>query len=102
MYSDLDTSNLSSLAYLQSIYRDPLQATYVRMKAAIAALPFECPKLAVTAVVEGSSDFATRLELARARSAKVIEARAEAARAIPPRETGREPPVVPDRRFRQG
>jgi len=102
MYSDLDTSNLGSLAYLQSIYRDPLQATYVRMKAAIAALPFECPKLAVTAVVEGGSDFATRLELARARSAQVIEARAVAAKpALPPTDLCLAPPV-PDRRFRRG
>jgi hypothetical protein len=72
------------------------------MKAAIAALPFECPKLAVTAVVEGGSDFATRLELACARSAKVIEARAEATKpALPPTDLRLAPPV-PDRRFRRG
>jgi hypothetical protein len=50
----------SSLDFLRAIYRDPRQPMTRRMRAAVAALPFECPKLAVTAVVEGSSDFATR------------------------------------------
>jgi hypothetical protein len=44
------------------------------MRAAIAALPF--PKLAVTAALNGASDFVARLKAARARSAKVIETRA--------------------------
>jgi hypothetical protein len=59
------------------------------MTATIAAAPYEHPKLAVTAVVDGGSDFAARLELARARSAKVIDRRAEA-RPIPP-PVGRQP-----------
>jgi hypothetical protein len=67
------------------------------------ALPFEHPKLAVTAIVEGGADFATRLELACARSAKVIEARAEPEpkAALPPTDL-RLAPAVPDRRFRRG
>jgi hypothetical protein len=40
-----------------------------RMKAAIAALPFEHPDLAVTALVDGGNDWAVRIERARLRSA---------------------------------
>jgi hypothetical protein len=72
-----------------------------RMKAAIAALPFECPKLAVTAVVEADGDFMARLDLAIARSAKVIETRAEPTKAPAALTDLRGPPIVPDRRFRR-
>jgi hypothetical protein len=44
------------------------------MRAAIAALPFERPKLAVVATTT-SEDLAERLERAREASMKVIEAR---------------------------
>ena len=46
--------------------------------AAIAALPFEHPKLAVTASMDAEG-FAAQLEAARARAAKVIAFRAEPA-----------------------
>jgi hypothetical protein len=46
------------------------------MKAAIAALPYEHPKLAVTAVIDGTDDLGARLHRAIQRSAKVIELRA--------------------------
>lgn len=65
-----------SLGYLQSIYRDPALPTGVRMRAAIAALSFERPKLAVTAHVDGA-DFGERLERAIARSARVIAGSAD-------------------------
>jgi hypothetical protein len=52
---------LNSIDYLRSIYRDPMQPTSVRMRAAIAALPFEAPKLAVIANLS-TKDFADRLE----------------------------------------
>ena len=52
---------LDALRYLQMIYRDPQLSTAVRMRAAGLALPFESPKLAVTAVVS-EQDFATVLD----------------------------------------
>jgi hypothetical protein len=63
--------NGSALNYLQSIYRDPTQQPYTRMRAAIAALPFETPKLQATAIVPMGLDFKTRLEKAIERSAAV-------------------------------
>jgi hypothetical protein len=68
--------NISSLAFLQAVYRCPNQTPHVRMKAAIAALPYEHPKLAVTAVVDGTEDLGARLHRAIQRSAKVIAVRA--------------------------
>jgi len=46
------------------------------MRAAIAALPFETPKLAVTAIGPMSEAFGDALERAIKRSGKVIEAQA--------------------------
>ena len=66
----------SSLDLLQAIYRCPDQPLSIRMKAAIAALPYEHPKLAVTAVLDGTDDLGARLHRAIQRSAKVIELRA--------------------------
>lgn len=68
-------SNASSLDLLQAVYRDAGQPLPVRMRAAIAALPFERPKLAVTASVDGF--FARRMELAMERRgvSAVIDAR---------------------------
>jgi hypothetical protein len=65
-----------SLEFLQAIYRSAEQPMVRRMKAAIAALPYEHPKLAVTAVVDGTEDLGARLSRAIQRSAKVIELRA--------------------------
>jgi hypothetical protein len=48
----------TALAYLQSIYRNPSEPEGRRMRAAMAALPFESPKLSAMAIVE-RSDFAT-------------------------------------------
>jgi hypothetical protein len=60
---------IRALAYLQSIYRNPMEAMPARMRAAIESLPYENPKL--SAVAHGhfdGTDFATQLERAIARS----------------------------------
>jgi hypothetical protein len=68
----------NALAFLQAIYRDRGVSLFVRMRAAIEALPFERPKLSATAVFAAGDDFATRLERAIARSGvkmpRIIEA----------------------------
>jgi len=60
---------IKALEYLQSIYRNPMEATPARMRAAIESLPYENPKL--SAVAHGhfdGTDFASQLERAIARS----------------------------------
>ena len=61
----------SSLAFLQAIYRSATQPMARRLKAASIAIQYESPKLAVTAVVEGSDSLAARLNRAIERSARV-------------------------------
>jgi len=61
----------TSLDLLSAIYRDPELPLTVRIRAAIAALPFEHPKLAVTANVS-VADFADQLEKAIMRSGKSL------------------------------
>ena len=60
-----------SLEFLQAIYRSAKQPMARRMKAASIAIGYESPKLAVTAVVEGSDSLAARLGRAIERSARV-------------------------------
>jgi len=58
----------TSLDFLKAIYRSSALPLSTRMRAAIAALPFEHPKLAVTAQIDADGDFAERLEQAILRS----------------------------------
>jgi hypothetical protein len=75
-----EPERVTSLEYLQRIYRDPAQPTSVRMRAAIESLPFENPRMSAVAVgyLDGST-FVEKLERAIVRSdrAKLIEACAE-------------------------
>lgn len=63
----------TSLDFLQAIYRDGYQPMPRRMRAAIAALPFENPKLAVIASIGPNTGFAKRLEIAIDRSHRIID-----------------------------
>jgi hypothetical protein len=61
----------SSLDLLQAVYRDSQQPISRRMRAAIAALPFEHPKLSVVAALGPNDGFAAKLEDAIKRTAEL-------------------------------
>ena len=70
--------DLDALTYLQMVYRGQIQAEGPRMRAAMACLQFERPKLAVVASINDPNQFAERLEAAIRRSGinpRVIEHR---------------------------
>ena len=93
-----------SLDLLRAVYRDPTQHLSIRMRAAMACLPFETPKLLATAIINEGS-FAELLERRLKRmeqQTKLIEAKPNADQ----KENGgnadaRLPPSIPDRRFRR-
>ena len=100
--------NGTSLDLLQQVYRNPSLPLPTRMRAAMAAIQFEHPKLAVTANVE-SGDFADQLEQAVKRS-RMIDAKpmieANVSSDTTPSGTKRPllngvKPMIPDRRFRR-
>jgi len=89
-----------SLDLLRAVYRNNQLPLTTRMRAAIAALPFEVPKLAVTAVVT-ENDIATLLDKRIAKyekmqNAKMIEAKPNGGNA-----DARLPPSIPDRRYKR-
>jgi hypothetical protein len=55
--------NATSLTLLQTIYRSSALPLMTRMRAALAAIQFEHPKLAVTANIQ-AGDFADQLDRA--------------------------------------
>jgi hypothetical protein len=66
-----DTAALAgrtSLAFLQAVYCNDGLPLHVRMKAAIAALPFEHPKLSATLAVQADDSWAAKLQAAIERS----------------------------------
>jgi hypothetical protein len=87
----------SAHALLKAVYQSSEVPLSVRMRAAIAALPFETPKQAVTATVT-EQDFATLLDrrLKKMEEMKLIEAKASNGNG-----DARLPPSIPDRRFRR-
>jgi hypothetical protein len=88
-----------SLDFLQAIYRSPTQPLQTRIRAAMAALPFEYPKLAavISASLSGG-EFGEALERARKRmdgpQAPLLKAPAA------PTDLSAKP-MVSDRRFRK-
>jgi hypothetical protein len=68
--------NATSLDFLRTVYRDASQSLPMRMRAAIAALAFEVPKLSVNANISaaGFADRMERMMASRGMSA-VIDAR---------------------------
>jgi|SRR6516165_3556159 len=80
-------------ALLKAVYQNPEVPLSVRMRAAMACLPFETPKLAVTAQIT-EQDFATLLDrrLKRLEEIKLVEANgAKAIDAKPQVETSHHP-----------
>jgi hypothetical protein len=86
-----------SLDLLRAVYRNPSLALTTRMRAAIAALPHEVPKLAVTAVV-ADNDVATLLDR---RLKRIEEMKAKAIEATPQVEIKPALPGLADRRYRR-
>ena len=91
-------------ALLKAVYQNPEVPLSVRMRAAMACLPFETPKLAVTAQIT-EQDFATLLDrrLKRLEEMKLIEANGAKVIDASPQPVETKPPLArtPDRRFRR-
>jgi hypothetical protein len=60
-----EVAGVSSLDFVKAVYTSADQPMHRRMRAAIAALPFEHPKLSVSANIGPNINFAKGLERAR-------------------------------------
>ena len=89
-----------SLDLLQAVYRNPSIPLSVRIRAAVAALPHEAPRLAVTAMVSEQS-FAELLERRLKHLSKIENGNSTKVIEHPPIETTKPLPRIPDRRFRR-
>jgi hypothetical protein len=91
-----------ALEFLQAVYMNDELPLITRVRVAVACLPYEVPKLAVTAVVS-EQDFATILDrrLKRIEEMKLIETKPTIDGIEGKPADVRLPPVVPDRRFRR-
>jgi hypothetical protein len=74
----IEIGNGHSLNLLQAVYRNSKLALGVRIRAAVAALPHEFPKMVAVAQFSGRGDFGDRLDAMiqrseRAREVRVIE-----------------------------
>jgi hypothetical protein len=102
----------TALDLLEAVYRDPTQQLHTRMRAAMACLPFQSPKLLATAIVD-ERNFATLLDqrlkrldemkLIEANNAKVIDAQPINGKPQAKPQIETKPPLArtPDRRFRR-
>ena len=90
-----------ALEFLQAVYMNDELPLITRVRVAVACLPYEVPKLAVTAVVS-EQDFATILDR---RLKRIEEMKANAIETTPvidgEKVDVRLPPRLPDRRFRR-
>jgi hypothetical protein len=92
-----DDPPLTSLKYLQSMYRDENQATNVRIRCAVEALPYENPRMsAVTIATMDGRSFAEALDrcIERSKSPPQLNGWAEP---LPPEELKK--PMSRYRRF---
>jgi hypothetical protein len=96
----------TSLDFLRAVYWNDKLPLHTRMRAAMAVLPFEHPKLAVTAFMDGKS-FAALLEkrimhMKRVNAAQIInQIPEEKPKPAPQVEIKPHLPTVPDKRYRR-
>jgi hypothetical protein len=91
-----------SLDLLRAVYRSNHLPLTVRLRAAVAALPHEVPRLGVSFVVN-DNDIAALLDqrLKRIAETKLMEAKPTGGKVNGEKVDARLPPPIPDRRFRR-